>query len=131
MSRDDRSVTRTRRTVSVDDTTQEGAQQPVASTAAEIMAGKIGDLCLAIRQATVQSANVSSNSCIGVLVDERERVLHRIWPTAAESPYITEAVSLGTLLVPGLLEKGVRLKLGVQLASTVMQLHASEWLGEN
>ncbi|KAF8244015.1 hypothetical protein K440DRAFT_636555 [Wilcoxina mikolae CBS 423.85] len=93
---------------------------------------QIEDLCAAIKQA---ASGRSVTTCIGVLIDECNglRHLHRIWlptPRPPLSTYLRETVSLETLLTMQCVEKKERLELGVQLASAVMQLHKSEWLGE-
>jgi hypothetical protein len=91
----------------------------------EISAKKIEDLCGAIGQTANHTIDSYSDSCIGILVDEDNGLFHRIWPSSTVPVCCADAISLNDLLVPGLLEKTVRLNLGVQLASAVMQLHTS------
>lgn len=85
----------------------------------------IEDFCSAIAGTTGESLTV----CIGTLADE----WHCIRPPrpASSSPYLQKTVSLHDLLIPGCLEKKVRLQLGVELASAVMQFHMTEWLNES
>ncbi|KAF8539020.1 hypothetical protein BDD12DRAFT_925468 [Trichophaea hybrida] len=89
----------------------------------------IRDLCTAIKLAAI---GCSEAICIGVL-DECDGLRHRIWqskPWIPLSTYLQEIVSLEEILKAQCLEKKDRLRLGVQLASAVMQLHQSEWLCE-
>jgi hypothetical protein len=128
--------TKTKKMVSFGGLARTETKQSALSNAAETAAKRIQDLCFAIEQATTQSTTQStgtnSNSYIGVLIDERNGFLHRIWPprAIASLSYLSGAVPLDDLLVPGLLETKVRLNLGVHLATATMQLHASEWLTE-
>lgn len=88
---------------------------------------QIEDLCLAIQRAK------SGPACIGVLIDKSDR-RYRVWPlkTPSLTSELTGVLSLESLLAqPGAIKKKDRLILGVQLASTVMQLHTTEWLSEN
>lgn len=88
---------------------------------------QIQNLCLAIQRAKGET------SCLGVLVGGCGEK-YRVWPLMEKSPTSKPAgvLSLESLLAqPGALKKKERLILGVQLASTVMQLHKTEWLGEN
>lgn len=88
---------------------------------------QIEDLCLAIQRAK------SGLACLGVLIDKSDR-RYRVWPlkTPSLTSELTGVLSLESLLTqPGALKKKDRLILGVQLASTVMQLHTTEWLSEN
>lgn len=93
-------------------------------------AKRIEDLCSELGKATA----TRSNLCIGILVDASNERWHRIWPpppSLLQSPYVPESVPLDELLHPGCLEKWDRLNLGVKLASAVMQLHGTPWLGES
>lgn len=88
---------------------------------------QIEDLCLTIQRAK------SGLACLGVLIDGSNR-RYRVWPLGTPPPAseLTGVLSLESLLTqPGVLTKKDRLILGVQLASTVMQLHTTEWLSEN
>lgn len=88
---------------------------------------QIEDLCLTIQRAK------SGLACLGVLIDGSNR-RYRVWPLGTPPPAseLTGLLSLESLLTqPGALKKKDRLILGVQLASTVMQLHTTEWLSEN
>lgn len=88
---------------------------------------QIENLCLAVQRAK------SEISCLGVLVGGGGGQ-YRVWPLIEPSPTSkpTGVLSLESLLTqPGALKKRERLVLGVQLASTVMQLYKTEWLGEN
>ena len=70
-------------------------------------------------------------SCIGVLVDERERS-HRVSITKLSSgKNLIQTVSLQELLAQDLLGKRERLILGVKLASTLLQLINTPWLAES
>lgn len=87
---------------------------------------RIENLCLSIQRAKGEL------SCLGVLVGGGGR--YRVWPLRIPPPTSepTRVLSLESLLArPGALKKKDRLILGVQLASTVMQLHTTEWLGES
>jgi len=93
-------------------------------------AKRIEDLCSELGKATA----TRSNLCIGILVDASNKRWHRIWPpppSLFQSPCVPESVPLDELLRPGCLEKWDRLNLGVKLASAVMQLHGTPWLGES
>lgn len=88
---------------------------------------QIENLCLAIQRAN------NGLACLGVLIDKSDR-RYRVWQlkTPSLTSELTEVLSLESLLSqPGALKKKDRLILGVQLASTVMQLHTTEWLSEN
>lgn len=88
---------------------------------------QIENLCLTTQQAK------SEPSCLGILTDESNRQ-YRVWPprTPSLSSKPMVMLSLENLLTqPEALKKKDRLILGVQLASTVMQLHTTEWLSEN
>lgn len=105
---------------------QSSSTNPTPIIPDAITTKQIENLCLAIQQ------DKSDLSCFGVLTDQSNRQ-YRVWPprepSLASEP--TEALSLESLLTrPGALKKKDRLILGVQLASTVMQLHATEWLDE-
>lgn len=131
-----RPVIKPKKMVSIKDPAETNAKQHTLTSKAEIAAKQIHDLCSAIEQATTkvtsQSSDKSSNTYIGILVDESNGFLHRIYPPIVISPsYLSNAISLRELLVPQLLEPKVRLELGFQLALAVMQLHASEWLTES
>lgn len=93
----------------------------------KITTKRIENLCL-----TIQSAK-SEPACLGILTGESNRQ-YRVWPPRTPS-FASEpmrVLSLESLLTqPKALKKKDRLILGVQLASTVMQLHTTEWLSEN
>ncbi|KAF8246826.1 hypothetical protein K440DRAFT_644330 [Wilcoxina mikolae CBS 423.85] len=91
-------------------------------------AERIEDLCSEIGKATATRSNLS----IGILVDASNKRWHRIWPPSPSIlPYVSESVTLYELLRLGCLQKRDRLDLGVKLASVVMQLHGTPWLGES
>lgn len=97
----------------------------IPSTSVTDLVQRIQDLC-----AEIDKANISS-SCLGIL--DWGCTWHRLY-TPASSPscrYTRETISLEGLFVRGNLDKRDRLRLGVQLASGVMQLHATEWLNES
>ncbi|KAF8247167.1 hypothetical protein K440DRAFT_661567 [Wilcoxina mikolae CBS 423.85] len=112
------------------DETQPSPTPPAEAT------NQIGNLCATIKQATTHAAasspSGSSTPYPTVLDDVSSGFSHRI-KRPPEDEVITSStlVSLRELLVPELLEEKVRLKLGVQLASAMMQLHTSEWLAES
>ncbi|KAF8243860.1 hypothetical protein K440DRAFT_663845 [Wilcoxina mikolae CBS 423.85] len=85
----------------------------------------IDDLCSAVAGAAGQSPIAFT----GTISDE----WHCVKPPRPlfTSSYMRETVSLHDLLIPGCLEKKIRLQLGVELASAVMQLHETEWLNES
>lgn len=88
---------------------------------------QIQNLCSAIQRAK------NETSCLGVLIGGGGGQ-YRVWPLMEPLPTSepTGVLSLESLLAQsGALKKRERLILGVQLASTVMQLHKTEWLGEN
>jgi len=83
-------------------------------------------LCTSICNAT------EADACLGVLVSRDDRK-HRVWIprrlcVTANCKFLTLAEMLSLPHEPLKLE---RLKLGVKLASSVMQLHTTEWLGES
>ncbi|KAF8536481.1 hypothetical protein BDD12DRAFT_890141 [Trichophaea hybrida] len=89
----------------------------------------IENLCLAI---TESQASQSSNHPLGTILGEGDRMWQFLCPSEATKLFLNkmEAVSLETLLKQGILrDKGDRLQLGVKLASSMMQLHTTEWLG--
>ncbi|KAA8901720.1 hypothetical protein FN846DRAFT_908903 [Sphaerosporella brunnea] len=88
---------------------------------------RINDLCSAIK-----AAASCSSGCLGFVEDEKQELQHRLWPPtkSPSSSYIPEPMSLESLLFPGRLDELDRLKLGLKIASAVMQLHATEWLKE-
>ncbi|KAF8253414.1 hypothetical protein K440DRAFT_657368, partial [Wilcoxina mikolae CBS 423.85] len=99
-----------------------GAQLP--STPSPV----IQNLCLAITQATGRT----SNHPLGTILGEGDKMWQCLCPRIAITFSLNkaEAVSLETLLKQGILrDKGDRLQLGVKLASSMMQLHSTEWLG--
>ena len=84
---------------------------------------KIDDLCKAM-------LDTGPNSCLGVLVDERQNS-HRVSITKLSSgKNLIQTVSLQDLLAQTPLGKRERLILGVKIASTLLQLHNTPWLGE-
>ncbi|KAF8424837.1 hypothetical protein EV426DRAFT_597389 [Tirmania nivea] len=109
----------------VDTTWEETAFKPTTEFEA------IQCLCSAIHQAP------EAHTCLGLLVGD-DRMKHRIWVPKSEGvsrsihgPSLTQIVSLAEMLLnwpkPS---KKERLKLGVNLASSVLQLHETEWLRE-
>jgi len=92
---------------------------------------RIGDLCGEIKKAASSLADDCAD-CIGFLTDEQKELQHQIWPpTTCLSTFVAEPVSLEQLLLQKCLEERQRLQLAVKVASAVMQLHATEWLGES
>jgi len=90
----------------------------------------IDNLCMTITKADDQRPNCA----LGTIVGEGNTRWHCLWPrnVLAFPIETTEAVSLELLLQNGSLhDKSVRLKLGVQLASAMLQLHATQWLCES
>ncbi|KAF8244039.1 hypothetical protein K440DRAFT_610854 [Wilcoxina mikolae CBS 423.85] len=89
---------------------------------------QIANLCSEIGR-----ARGAGSSCVGILLGENGW-WHRVWlpatPSACSS-YLAETVSLDSLLQSKELTLRDRLKLGVILCSAVIQLHSTEWLGEN
>jgi hypothetical protein len=79
-----------------------------------------------------QAESHPSNYSVGILDPGCGR-WHRLQPPTAPSAvsYMSETVSLQELLRQNVLTLGTRLELGVQLASAVVQLHGTEWLGES
>ena len=89
-------------------------------------AQRIEDLCAEINRAYSSQA---SSSYLGVLDSSNAR--HRLWSAALPPlPYTEQTISLEDLLRRRLAEKRDRLRLGVQLASAVIQLHTTGWLNE-
>ncbi|KAI5777177.1 hypothetical protein EDC01DRAFT_624367 [Geopyxis carbonaria] len=89
---------------------------------------EINNLCLDTRNAPFPNGD----GCLGILKG-RGTCCHRVWPhpSATSTTPIKTAISLAVLLssnTPFTLSRLDRLKVGVMLASTVMQLHATEWL---
>ncbi|KAF8252528.1 hypothetical protein K440DRAFT_644722 [Wilcoxina mikolae CBS 423.85] len=119
-------VTKSR--VKVTFTAAESLQTSLTTTIDVTIAhNQIENLCSAIRV-----GEGHATACIGILVDERNG-WHRIWTHTKfiSSPVQPEIVSLDNLLKPGIIDKKARLKLGVLLATAVLQLHNSNWLKEN
>ena len=83
------------------------------------------DLCSEIRAHSPQA----SSGCLGIL--DSGNTQHRLRRPAAPSlcSYISKTISLEGLL-RGSTEKRDRLRLGVQLASAVIQLHTTGWLNK-
>ncbi|KAF8417858.1 hypothetical protein EV426DRAFT_352996 [Tirmania nivea] len=94
-----------------------------ASPSADI----ISCLCTAIRSAGVL------HGCLGVLVSTDNKK-HRLWiperPDYIHLSCSAKAVTLAELLYFPSPSRKERLKLGVKLASSVLQLHKTQWLGE-
>jgi hypothetical protein len=69
-------------------------------------------------------------SCSRLLLDECNGWGHHIWPqpSVCTPSHLPDTISLDKLLMSGFLQIHERLKLAVQLASGVMQLHDSAWL---
>ena len=89
-------------------------------------AQRIENLCAEINRACGPQA---SSGCLGILDSGNAR--HRLWSAAlAPRHYTKQTISLEDLLRHQLAEKRDRLRLGVQLASAVIQLHATGWLNE-
>ncbi|KAF8544191.1 hypothetical protein BDD12DRAFT_101947 [Trichophaea hybrida] len=88
---------------------------------------RIENVCTLIQQ----GYNKTSSSCIGILIDERDGA-YRVWPMeiALTQSCLRETVLLEDLVKRNRIPKRYRLVLGVQLASAVIQLHQTEWLGE-
>jgi hypothetical protein len=105
-------------------TVQKDVQYSTESAAPEKEPSPIEDLCSAIKRAGCEGPN----ACIGILANQ----WLCIWPPFPVSAcsQLKQTVSLHELLIPGCLEKRDRLRLGVQLASAVMQLHNTNWLNE-
>ena len=87
----------------------------------------ISCLCTAIQNSG------ALHKCLGVLASTDNKK-HRLWiperPECIHLSYSVKAVTLAQMLcLPPPLRKE-RLKLGVKLASSVMQLHKTQWLGE-
>ena len=81
----------------------------------------IESLCSAIRNVT------EMDICVGVLISNNSK--HHVWnPIAPLTP--GRVASLAELLSLPAPSMGERLKLGVRLASSVLQLHDTEWLQE-
>ena len=84
-------------------------------------------LCTAIRNAR------ALHECLGVLVST-DNTKHRLWiPERSECAHSSHSATIVTLaeilrLPPPSIKE--RLKLGVKLASSVLQLHETQWLGE-
>jgi hypothetical protein len=97
-------------------------QVPVASGKPT---NRIEHMCLIMQQ------EESGQTCLGVLADKSRQYL--VWPLIpSSSPESTEFKSLGSLLAQRQMPRvRDRLILGVQLASTVLQLHKTGWLSEN
>jgi hypothetical protein len=90
----------------------------------------IDNLCMTITKADCQTPN----RALGTIVGEGNTRWRCLWPPSvlAFPTETTEAVSLELLLQNGILhDKSVRLKLGAQLASAMLQLHETPWLGES
>ena len=85
----------------------------------------IRDLCSILREAP------AAHSCLGMLIT-KENICHRVWvPKQSFSlSKPAETVTLAHLLTLPEPPKKERLILGVKLASSVMQLHGTEWLRE-
>ena len=84
----------------------------------------ISSLCSAIRDVT------EGCTCVGTLISEKSK--HQVWvpsPTPALQAS-DRVVSLATLLSEEKPPKKERLKLGVRLASSVLQFHNTQWLQE-
>ncbi|KAI5791093.1 hypothetical protein EDC01DRAFT_616349 [Geopyxis carbonaria] len=82
----------------------------------------IEDLCTSIQLGDREG------SCLGVLVDQRKRIKHRIWPV--KTTYTAEAISLQDVFLKHHTSLTDRLRLAVKLAYAVMQLHDTDWLNE-
>jgi hypothetical protein len=88
---------------------------------------QIQDLCAEIQKA---GCSELSPGCLGILDSGSTR--YGLWPPASPSCcYTRETNSLEELFVHENLDKRDRLRLGVQLASSVMQLHGTGWLNES
>ena len=79
-------------------------------------------LCSTIRNTTEMCA------CVGVLVGNNSK--HQVWAPRAPLATPARVVSLAELLSLPEPPKRERLKLGVKLASSVLQFHRTEWLQE-
>jgi hypothetical protein len=94
----------------------------------------IENLCLTIQQMEHHKPNRKSAMAIslGTLLGEGNMGWNCLWPSVMPAfPFdSTEAVSLDTLLKRGGINKEDRLRLGVQIALAMMQLHTTQWLGE-
>ncbi|RPB16179.1 hypothetical protein P167DRAFT_570890 [Morchella conica CCBAS932] len=98
---------------------------PPISVVSRTPSNQIKHLCSIIQQAE------SDQSCLGVLADKSGQYL--VWPLMSSSPpESTDLISLHNLLDEGKMPaKRDTLILGVQLASTVLQLHKTGWLAED
>ena len=87
----------------------------------------ISCLCTAIRDAG------AFHECLGVLVSTDNKT-HRLWiperPNCIHFSCSAKTVTLAEILCLPPPSTKERLKLGVKLASSVMQLHKTQWLGE-
>ena len=102
----------------------------VSDTLSDNMPELINCLCSVIKSAK------GCNSCLGMLVSTEDYRRHLVWLPKQQwlksPPEETRAMTLdgyfsGTWEPPSPV---LRLKLGVKLASSVMQLHGSQWLNE-
>ncbi|KAI5841217.1 hypothetical protein BZA05DRAFT_449638 [Tricharina praecox] len=93
----------------------------------------IENLCSVIQQAVHQSFNGSSASAIslGALLGERNVAWNCLRPrTVIAFPFEKiRAIPLDAVLKTGGLHPVEALKLGVQIALALMQLHTTQWLG--
>ncbi|KAI5785805.1 hypothetical protein EDC01DRAFT_189016 [Geopyxis carbonaria] len=94
---------------------------------------RIQNLCSTISQ--VKAGGIPT--CLGVLVG-KQNTQHRLWPATSTlsksvmTSYRPKTISLEAVFTQYMyvFMKPVRLRLGVKLASAVMQIHDTEWLSE-
>ena len=100
--------------------TSESSPVPSASERSRI----IDCFCSTIRSIT------EVHTCVGILVSNKSK--HQVWVPRAPLAILASArvVSLAELLSLPEPPMGERLKLAVRLASSVLQLHRTEWLQE-
>jgi hypothetical protein len=87
----------------------------------------IENLCAEINRVHSLDSNAG---CLGIVDSGNTR--HRLWPATPSPPYCytRETISLEELLVHEAIDKRDRLRLGVLLASGVIQLHTTGWLNK-
>ncbi|KAF8243707.1 hypothetical protein K440DRAFT_663936 [Wilcoxina mikolae CBS 423.85] len=110
--------------------TQSQGRVATAYTSALAAARRVENLCSAIKQTA--STSLCSGSCMGILVDEPNGWLHRIFPprTASLTCFLPNTISLEELLLLECLNLRERLELGLQLALALMKLHKTGWWSE-
>jgi len=95
-------------------------------------AESIGNLCYAIQKAGSRKPGAASASVlVGALLGKENIRWNCLQPTMSFPFETIRAVPLDAVLLTGALKLDVKLRLGVQIALAMMQLHTTQWLGDD